>query len=148
MTLSDRDIFEALEITEQKQVERFLRETEQGLPDWFSPTDGDYFDVSFAYQTILRFNGNVEFAIETYNLALQKSREESDKVFERIRKEKNKGEFLTLEDFDGHWGNFKDYLDKRYEASLNEYREVWRDTFQKYFREMKNPHTGETIRLQ
>lgn len=148
MVFSDKEIFEALSVKEQRQVSRFLEETEHSMPDWFSPTDNDYSDVNFAYQTILRFNSNVDFAIETFNLALSKSREESNKVFERLKEEKNNGAFLTLEDFGGHWGNFKNYLDERYEGALAEYRKVWRNTFHKYFREMTHPNTGETIRLQ
>ena len=148
MTVTDKEVFETLDITEQKQVERFLRETEPSLPDWFSPTDSDYFDVSFAYQTILRFNEDVDSAIETYNIALQKCHEEENKVYEQRIREKENGEVLTLEDFDGHWGNFKDYLDKRYEEDITKVKKIWHDTFRMYLREMKNPHTDETIRLQ
>lgn len=148
MTYSDKEVFEALDITEQRQVTRFLEETEHKSPDWFSPTDDDYSDVNFAFQTIARFNGDVDFAIETYNLALKKCREETNKVYDQIRKEKENGEFLTLDDFDGHWGNFKDYLDSRYEESLAKIKSIWHNTFNVYLREMKHPNTDETIRLQ
>lgn len=148
MTFSDKEVFEALDIREQQKVERFLKETEHKTPNWLSPTEKDYSDVNFAFQVIIRFNNDVDFAIETYNLALKKCRDETDKVYEQRIQEKKNGEVLTLEDFDGHWGNFKDYLDKRYEEDLAKIKSIWHETFHAYLREMKHPNTGETIRLQ
>lgn len=148
MSLPDKEIFENIDIVEQKQLEYFLRETGHPIPDWLTPTNDDYENVIFAYHTIFRFQGDFELAAETYNLALQKSREETDKIFDYREGEKQSGQTLALDDFDGNWEEFKNYLDGRYEADLAEYKKIWQETFQKYFREMINPNTGEVLRLQ
>ena len=55
---------------------------------------------------------------------------------------------LTIDDFNGHWGDFKAYVVKSRNENLAKVKQAGQEAFTLYFVDMVNPYTNEQMRLQ
>lgn len=138
-------VFEDLTFQQKGWIDVFLNDIGRSPVDWCNPSKEDYENTVFGIAAIRNFNNCPKNAASAWHLAGERA-DEAMQTF--IYKEKSKiGEpvpRVTIEDFDGHWGNLKAFLDNLQQEAIN----VWKKTHNMHFPIHNNPHTHEAMRVQ